>query len=111
MKKTVVFVDDDRRLLKQYSTWVAESGFETAEFFGVDSILEYLRQGGAADVIVWDMMMVPGKEFAGKDHGGGFSTGLLLHGEMRKLRPSAKFVLLTNKDEAYSSLRGQELTI
>jgi DNA-binding NtrC family response regulator len=111
MSKTVVFVDDDRRLVRQYAEHVEECGFRTAEFYGVDDVLAYLREGRPADAIVWDMMMVPGKEFEGKEHNGGFSTGVLLYAELKKLRPAARFILLTNKDDTAASFRGEPLTI
>lgn len=109
MSKTVVFVDDDRRLVRQYAEHVEECGFRTAEFYGVDDVLAYLRGGRPADAIIWDMMMVPGKEFEGKEHNGGFSTGVLLYAELKKLRPEARLVLLTNADRERPP--GHEVTL
>jgi CheY-like chemotaxis protein len=97
MTATVLFVDDDRRLIRVYAEEVERPGLETCCKHGPDEALAYLRAGKPADAIVWDMMMLPGNSFADVDTEGGTSTGRFLYEEMRKLRPDAAFILLTNQ--------------
>jgi DNA-binding NtrC family response regulator len=98
MDATVLFVDDDRRLIRVYADAIdEEDGLSAHVVHNPDDALAYLRAGGPAEVVVWDMMMLPGKAFAEVDTEGGTSTGRYLHAEMRKLRPGSTFILLTNQ--------------
>lgn len=97
MPATVLFVDDDRRTIRSYAEAIEGAGLIARCFHGPDEVLDYLERGGAADVVVWDMMMLPGRAFAGVNSDGGTSTGRLLQRRMRALRPAAAFVLLTNQ--------------
>jgi CheY-like chemotaxis protein len=94
---TVLFIDDDRRLILVYAEEIKGRGIDARCKHGPDDALAYLRAGEPADVIVWDMMMLPGTVFADVDTEGGTSTGRFLYKEMRVLRPGAAFVLLTNQ--------------
>lgn len=101
MKPTVLFVDDDHRLTAMYAEAVSDAKLEEKRFHNVDSALEYLDRDGRADVIVWDMMMAPGRAFADLDTSGGLATGRFLYERMRELKPQAAFVLLTNQESNY----------
>jgi CheY-like chemotaxis protein len=94
---TVLFIDDDRRLILVYAEEIREKGIEARCVHSPDDALAYLRAGEPADVIVWDMMMLPGTEFADVDTEGGTKTGRFLYKAMRELRPDAAFILLTNQ--------------
>ena len=97
MPRTVLFIDDDRRLILVYADAITEQGMKSHCVHGPDDALAYLKAGNPADVIVWDMMMLPGKAFADMDTEGGTSTGRFLYESMRQLRPDAAFILLTNQ--------------
>jgi CheY-like chemotaxis protein len=97
MVKTVLFVDDDRRLILVYAEAIREVDMKPEVVHNPDDALAYLRTDKPAAVIVWDMMMLPGKAFADVDTEGGTSTGRFLYRAMRQLRPDAAFILLTNQ--------------
>jgi CheY-like chemotaxis protein len=94
---SVLFIDDDRRLIQLYAEAVKVAGLDPQCTHNPDDALEYLRADRPAEVIIWDMMMLPGREFANVDTEGGLSTGRFLYEKMRMLRPDAVFVLLTNQ--------------
>jgi CheY-like chemotaxis protein len=99
MNAAVLFIDDDDNLVRLYKKKVGNLGVRIQSEDTVDGALRYLREGGAADVIIWDMSMPPGMEFEKLDTGGGLHTGRYLYTAMIELRPHAKFILLTNRNE------------
>lgn len=101
MRQRVLFVDDDHRLTAMYAEGVQSRDLDERRIHNVDDALEYLKRGEPADVIVWDMMMAPGRAFAEVDTKGGLATGRFLYREMRRLKPGAAFVLLTNQQADY----------
>lgn len=96
----VLFVDDDIRLIATFADGVREAGFRTHHCRGPDETLDYLRKNDtAADVIVWDMMLPPGKVFREVDTESGLSTGKHLYSAMRELKPQAYYILLTARGD------------
>lgn len=97
MAHTVVFVDDDARLVLDYAEAVEESGMVARRIGDVDAALRYLQDlDEPADAIVWDMMMPPGQAFAHEDTMAGLLTGHFFFERARSLRSEAIFILLTN---------------
>ncbi len=101
MSVTVLFIDDDNSLTRLYKKKVGELGVSIHSEDTVDGALRYLRDERrlAADIIVWDMSMPAGMEFADKDTDGGLFTGRFLYPVLTDLRPQSKFILLTNRTE------------
>lgn len=95
MQRSVLIVEDDVEISEMYADAIRRRGLPVHCIEETDEVLRYLKGGGPADVIVWDMMMPPGAAFGVTDTGGGISTGEFLFEEMRHLRPNAIFVLLT----------------
>ena len=56
-KELVLLVDDDKFLLDMYSTKFRESGKEVEVFLGGQDVLDHLRKGLKASIIILDIVM------------------------------------------------------
>jgi len=103
-RREVVFIDDDRRLIEHFAEAVRSAGFKVHVFHGPDQALAYLgRSNTESIIVVWDMMMAPGKIFRDEDNELGLSTGRLLYPRMRALHPDCHYILFTARgDESFS---------
>ena len=64
-KKTIIIVDDDSLMLDMYSVKFKERGFNVDPHTNPKQVLEKLREGSSAAVILFDMVMpgLDGLEF------------------------------------------------
>lgn len=98
--REVLFIDDDTRLISSFAEAVRGAGFSTQYFRAPDPALEYLRRDDAkADLIVWDMMLPPGRAFQDVDTESGLSTGKHLFWKMQELRPTSHYLLFTARGD------------
>lgn len=97
MANKVLLIDDDRRVARLYVRTLEEADYSVRYFHSTDEVLGYVAVGGAADVIVCDMMMAPGVALQDEDTEGGLVTGRLLIERLRMSRPCALYVILTNR--------------
>jgi CheY-like chemotaxis protein len=79
-----------------YSEALREEGFQITEAADVDEALRELATDGLRfDLIVLDVMMPPGKAFAGANTQDGLRTGILLADQIREYCPATPVVVLT----------------
>ena len=92
----LVFVDDDKWNMEPYVEALSKYGWDVKYFSGVDSALEFIRnEGSSMRLLIWDMMMPPGKSFDNQEHSHGLATGRLFFEAVRKLFPRVPAILLT----------------
>lgn len=101
MPRSVFFIDDDRRLIQRYARAVADRNYNVHLEYDVDKALAYARETPQIDVIVWDMVMPPGKSFESQESEGGLETGRFLYKELRSIHPQALFILLSGHVTEY----------
>lgn len=95
--KKIVFIDDDKFLLDMYVTKFKNSGFEVTAFSSAQEALDRIKEGLAADAVIFDIIM-PGMD------------GWTFAEEYRKanLLPTAKFVVLSNQNQQDDLKKAQE---
>lgn len=94
----IVLLDDDRFLLDMYSLKFSQEGFTVQSCLSVDEVINTLKQGFAADAIIFDLVM-PNKD--------GFDLLRVLGEE--KLAPHALLVALTNQGADEERKKTEEL--
>ena len=94
----IVLIDDDKFLLETYATKFQQSGFDVRACLSVKAGLQALREGYAADAVIFDIVM-PEQD--------GFSLLETLRAE--KLAPNAKRIALTNQSDDTEKKRAEEL--
>lgn len=94
MKHSVLLVDDDTVLTKQYKMALELAGLKCIALSSIASLTEY--DIGSFEVIVLDLMMPAEGEFAGKDHEDGLLTGVRVAETIRTLGFKNPIIVYTN---------------
>lgn len=92
----ILFIDDDRRRMRNYVDELVDNGFHVVFEDNVDHALTTFRAQSDFDLVVLDISMNPGKEYKFEDTVGGTRTGLALYDTIRAERPDLRIVALTN---------------
>ncbi|MBU6390384.1 response regulator [Patescibacteria group bacterium] len=99
-QQSVLIIDDDQFLLNLYSIKFKNSGFAVDTATGSEAALSKLREGGAPDIILADVVM-PGMD--------GLSFIETLRKE--KLAPGATVIVLSNQNQPAEMARANALGI
>ena len=94
----ILFIDDEKRRMEPVVEELELLQKHKVIFeYEVDSAVKLIEDTTKEfDVFIIDVSMPPGREFRGEDTYGGARTGVHLYDLIRKTRPNAKVVILTN---------------
>jgi CheY-like chemotaxis protein len=94
----IIILDDDKFLSHMYEAKFKNLGQETAVFESGEELTKYLKEGGAADLLLLDII-IPGL------------SGLDTLEAIRKenLAPKAKVIMLTNESDSTEKEKAKSL--
>ncbi len=105
ISKPILWIDDDRRYLRQQIQNLRDENFTIDFEPKIDSGRDKLINCSENYLgCILDVMMDPGDTYKSKEHMGGLVTGLLLAREVTKLKllPKIKVVILSHRHDAQS---------
>ena len=97
-KGNVLLIDDDKFLLDMYSVKFTQAGYSVHASLSVKEALDVLRDGFAADAVVFDLVMPQENGFA-----------LLEQIRAAKYVPGACLIALSNQSDESEKQRTEEL--
>ena len=94
----ILFIDDEKRYVKNYIEELEEVGFEVNYINNVGDALEFIKSKESKKIesIVLDVMMPSGKIFTNEETEEGLNTGIEFYKKFRDNFPNTKVFVLTN---------------
>ncbi len=94
----ILFIDDEKRYVKNYIEALEEVGFEVNYINNVGDALEFIKseESKKIELIVLDVMMPSGKIFTNEETDEGLNTGIGFYKKFRDNFPNTKVFMLTN---------------
>ncbi len=99
----VMLIDDDKEAMMYYIMALKQEGFDVEQVPGPDEAMEYIcnQSNCRPDIIILDIMLPPGKRYAGNPAcDNGLRTGILLYPELKEHCNNVPFLVLTNLRKA-----------
>ena len=107
----ILFVDDEKRRMEPVKEELELNQHKVVFEDRIEDAVKLIEDTtNKFDVFIIDVSMPPGDVFRAEDTYGGARTGIHLYNRLRKARPNAKVVVLTNvADRGVAERLGKEL--
>jgi CheY-like chemotaxis protein len=94
--ETILFIEDERLPMKYYIEELNRGGFIVKLFRTTDDTINFVRTKPDLDIVILDIMMLPGIQYKDYDTDDGLKTGIFLYEDIIKLYPNIPLIVLTN---------------
>jgi DNA-binding NarL/FixJ family response regulator len=103
----ILFIDDETRRMDSFREEL-QYHFQVDFIDQVDRAYEFFQAHlSEIDLLILDIMMVPGKLFSQKEEEWGLTTGLHFYRLLREKAPNLPIIIFTNKEKTEKEFRGE----